>query len=150
MSVTYRTTIQQTGNNTGIPVPDHVLDELGAGRRPRVVADVDGYVISATVGSMGGRALLAFSKAHREASGFAGGRDVTVSIRMDEDPEQLEIPADLADALAIAPDAKAFFDGLAASYRKNFVTQITSAKQPATRERRIATTIQKLQAGQQR
>ena len=150
MSVTYRTTIQQTGNNTGIPVPDHVLDELGAGRRPRVVADVDGYVMAASVGSMGGRALLSFSKHHREASGFAGGREVTVVIRLADGPEHLEIPADLAEALAASPDAQAFFDDLAPSYRKNFVTQITSAKQSATRERRIASTIEKLEAGQKR
>ena len=65
MSVTHSTTIQQTGNNTGIPVPDDVLDELGAGRRPRVVADIDGYLTAASVGSMGGRALLAFSKAQK-------------------------------------------------------------------------------------
>lgn len=150
MSVTYSTTIWQTGNNTGIPVPDHVLDELGAGRRPRVVADIDGYVMSASVGSMGGQALLAFSKARREASGFARGREVTVTIRLDDGPEHLEIPGDLAEALAGSPNARTFFDSLASSYRKNFVTQITSAKQAETRERRIATTIQKLEAGEKR
>lgn len=149
MPVTYRTTIQQTGNNTGIPVPDHVLDELGAGRRPRVSADVDGYPISASVGSMGGRALLSFSKAHRDASGLAGGDSVTVTIRLD-DGDELEIPGDLAEALAASLAAKAFFDSLASSYRRNFVTQITSAKQAATRERRVATTLQKLEARQKR
>lgn len=150
MSVTYTTTIQQHGNNTGIPVPDEVLEELGAGRRPRVTADIDGYALSATVGSMGGRALLAFSKAHREASGLAGGQDVTVHIRVEKAPAPLDIPADLAAALAASPAAQTFFDGLAPSHRKNFVTQVTSAKQAATRERRIVTTIQKLEAGQKR
>lgn len=43
-----------------------------------------------------------------------------------------------------------FFDGLASSYRRNYNDQITSAKQSATHERRNATTIQKLRAGQQR
>ncbi len=150
MSVIYTTTIQQIGNHAGIPVPDDVLEELGAGRRPRVVADIDGYVMRASVGSMGGHALLAFSRARREASGFAGGRAVTVQIRLDDDPEVVELPDDLAEALAASPGARAFFDGLAASYRKNFVAQVTSAKQAATRDRPIATTIQKLQAGEKR
>lgn len=150
MATTYRTTIEQVGNNTGVPVPDEVLEELDAGRRPRVVADIDGYVLAATVGSMGGRTLLAFSKAHREASGFTGGRDVTVAIRVDDAPEVLEIPDDLGAALAASPDAQAFFDSLAASYRRNFVTQVTSAKQAATRQRRVAATIEKLEAGEKR
>ncbi len=150
MSVTYRTTVQQSGNNTGIPIPDHVLDELGAGRRPRVRAEIDGYVLVASVGSMGGQAMLSFSKAHREASGFDGGRDVTVRIQVDDGDDDLEIPGDLDEALGASPDARAFFDSLASSYRKNFVTQITSAKQSETRERRIATTIEKLEAGQKR
>ena len=150
MSVTYRTTIHQTGNNTGVPVPDEVLEELGAGRRPRVVADIDGYVLTASVGSMGGHALLAFSKAHREASGIVGGQEVTVTIRVDDAPEQLDIPTDLAEALAASPRAEASFTELAPSQRKNFVTQVTSAKQASTRQRRIATTIAKLEAGQKR
>ena len=74
MSVTYRTMIQQTGNNTGIPVPDEVLDDLGAGRRPRVVADVDGYVMSASVGSMGGLCWRSARRTERPPGSQANGK----------------------------------------------------------------------------
>ncbi len=150
MSVTYRTAIAQTGNNTGIPVPDAVLDELGAGRRPKVVADIDGYVFSTTVGSMGGTAMLSFSKAHREASGYDGGREVSVTIALDHDPGSIVVPDDLAGALAASPEARAFFDSLAPSYQRNFVDRIEEAKQAPTRRRRIAATIEKLEVGQKR
>ena len=42
-SVTFDTTVIATGNNTGIVVPDEMIERLGAGRRPAVVVNVNGY-----------------------------------------------------------------------------------------------------------
>jgi hypothetical protein len=42
-SVTFETTVTATGNNTGIAVPNDLIEQLGAGRRPWVVVDVNGY-----------------------------------------------------------------------------------------------------------
>ena len=42
-SVTFDTTVTATGNNTGIVVPDEVIEQLGAGRRSAVVVNVNGY-----------------------------------------------------------------------------------------------------------
>jgi hypothetical protein len=42
-SETYTTTIKGMGNNAGIPVPPEVLDRLGAGKRPSLLVDVNGY-----------------------------------------------------------------------------------------------------------
>lgn len=150
MSVTFTTLIEQFGNNTGIPIPESAVDELGAGRRPAVIADIDGYEVRASLGSMGGRVMLSFSAAHRKASGFEGGREVTVTLALDEEPRAIDVPDDLAAALADAPKAKAFFDGLSQSYQRNFVTQIEAAKAPETRARRVASTVEKLIAGQKR
>ncbi len=99
---------------------------------------------------MGSQVMLSFSAAHRKASGFAGGRDVTVSLTLDDAPREVDIPGDLDTAFASAPDARSFFDGLASSYQRNFVAQIEAAKTAETRDRRIATTIEKLAAGQKR
>lgn len=150
MAVTFETTIEQFGNNTGIPIPEDALEALGGGRRPAVVADVDGYVVRASLGSMGGRVLLSFSAAHRAASGFAGGRDVTVTLELDDEPHTAEVPADLIEALAGEPEARAFFDTLAPGYQRNFVSQIEAARAPETRARRIAATVDKLRARQKR
>ena len=151
MSVTYQTTVAQTGaKTTGIPVPDDVLEQLGGGRRPAVVVDVNGYRYTTTVGTMGGQALLPLSAAHRTASGLEGGDDVTVTVTIDDRPKTVELPTDLQTALDAAPRAQAFFDGLAPSARKNIVTQVTSAKTTDTRARRIAGYIEKLSAGKAR
>ncbi|MDX1690844.1 MAG: YdeI/OmpD-associated family protein [Acidimicrobiia bacterium] len=149
-TVTFSTSIEQFGTNTGIPIPDDALDALGAGRRPAVVADIDGYRVRATLGSMGGRAMLSFSAAHRAASGFDGGRDVTVTLAVDTEPNTPEIPPDLASELSAHPDARAFFEALAPSYQRNFVERIEDAKTAETRARRVAATLQKLQAGEKR
>jgi hypothetical protein len=150
MGVTYRTTIAQDGRNTGIPVPDEVVEQLGPGRRAPVVVDVAGYVYRTTLGSMGGRAILSFSAAHRDASGLGGGDEVEVTLEVDTAPRTVEVPADLQAALDAAPAARTAFDALSPSARKAFVTQVEGAEQPETRARRVAATVDKLLAGRTR
>jgi hypothetical protein len=38
----FTTTIQGSGNKTGIEVPEHVVEGLRAGRRPPVVVTING------------------------------------------------------------------------------------------------------------
>lgn len=48
-SVTFQTTVAVTGNNTGIVVPERVIEQLAAGKRPPVLATVNGYEYRNTV-----------------------------------------------------------------------------------------------------
>lgn len=60
----------------------------------------------------------------------------------DSDPiDALEVPDDLAAALALDPAADAFFRDAAPSYRRNVLRWIAKAKRPPTREKRIVTTV---------
>ena len=59
----------------------------------------------------------------------------------------LELPRELALALARRPKAQAFFDQLAPSYRRQFIGWIATAKQEATRERRVKEAITLLAQG---
>ena len=54
----------------------------------------------------------------------------------------LEVPQDLRAALDAQPDAAAFFDAAAPSYRRNVLRWIHSAKRPATHAARIAKTLE--------
>jgi antitoxin component of MazEF toxin-antitoxin module len=150
--VTFSTTIEQTGKTTtGIRLPDHVLADLDAGQRPRVVVVLDGdFTYRTTVGSHDGAAFLSVSSAIREAAGVAGGDEVTVEVTVDTAPREVEVPADLAAALAEHPAAAAWFGQLTDSQRGVFVTSVTSAKQPETRQRRVVKAIEALQAQQKR
>ena len=139
----FDTTLSQTGNNTGIEVPPEVIDELGAGKRPAVVVDVNGYVYASTVGVMGGRFLIPFSSDKRAASGLSGGDAITVTLTLDTTPRTVEVPDDLAAALAAA-SVRASFDALSPSARKAHVTSVESAKAADTRARRITVVVDKL------
>ena len=68
----YRTTIVQTGNNTGIEVPQNVIDALGGGKRAPVKVTLNGYTYRNTIGSMGARSMISLSAEHRGNAG--GGR----------------------------------------------------------------------------
>lgn len=61
-----------------------------------------------------------------------------------------KLPPDLAAALKKHPKAKATYDAFPPSKRRDYVEWITSAKQAATRERRLATAIEWLAAGKSR
>ena len=47
------------------------------------------------------------------------------------------MPADLAAALAADPQAKAVFDGMAFTHRKEYARWVAGAKRDETRERRV-------------
>lgn len=144
--VRYSTTMHLVGRNTGIPVPDEVLEALGGGRRPAVDVTVNGYRYRTTVGSMGGRALIPFSSEHRTASGIAGGNALDVELALDTAPRDTPVPDDLAAALEEAGLTEAFAR-LAPSHRKAHVTAVEGAKAAETRQRRIAAAVEKVRAG---
>jgi len=56
--------------------------------------------------------------------------------------DALAVPDDLRDALALDPAASGFFGGSAPSYRRNVLRWIFQAKTPATRKKRIMTTVE--------
>jgi len=142
--ITYQAKIWQMGNNTGIPVPEEVLEALGSGKRPlvRVTVNQD-YTYRSAVAVMGGKYLISFSSAHREASGLQGGDEVEITLELDLEPRTVEIPADLKEALSAANVLEAF-ENSAPSTKKEYVRQVNEAKKQETRERRIVKIVEKL------
>ncbi|WP_295779835.1 YdeI/OmpD-associated family protein [uncultured Microbacterium sp.] len=136
----FETTLSQTGNNTGIEVPADVVEQLGGGKRPAVVVDVNGYSYPSTIGVMGGRFLIPFSSDKRAATGLSGGDAITVELTLDTAPRTVEVPDDLAAALAAAGVREAF-DALSPSARKAHVTKVASAKAAETRTRRVEAVV---------
>lgn len=58
----------------------------------------------------------------------------------------VEVPTVLAELLAANPEAKAYFDGLAPSCRREYVGYVTEAKKPETQARRAARTLEMILA----
>lgn len=130
---------------TGIEVPPSAIAELGSSKKPAVKVNVSGYEYRSTVAVMGGKFMIPFSSAHRDASGIQAGDSIEVTLALDEEPRTVEVPADLTAALKQAGLTDAF-DGLAYSKRKEFVRQIVEAKAQDTRERRVAKIVALLSA----
>ncbi|WP_375385115.1 YdeI/OmpD-associated family protein [uncultured Microbacterium sp.] len=140
----FETALHAMGNNTGIEVSAEQIDALGGGKRPAVKVVVNGFAYASTVGVMGGKFLIPFSSDKRAATGLKGGDPITVDLEIDDAPRTVEVPDDLATALAEA-SLSSVFDALAPSHRKAHVTSVESAKAADTRARRVAAVITKLQ-----
>ncbi|UOZ11191.1 YdeI/OmpD-associated family protein [Amycolatopsis sp. WQ 127309] len=144
----FRTTVLLGGKTaTGLPVPGDVVEALGAGKKPAVTVTLGGHSYRTTVASRGGQFLVPLSAENREQAGVAAGDDVDVEIVLDTAPRELEIPDDLAAALAADPEARKRFESLSYSRKQGFVLPIGQAKTEETRQRRIAKVVTDLRAG---
>ena len=149
-SVTFETTVTATGNNTGIIVPDTLVADLGAGKRPPVLVDVNGYQYRSTVGVMGGKHMISISAAVRKDTGLHGGDPVRVTLTVADSPRQVDVPDDLAAALAADQTAAAFFATLSNSMQRFHIDNVAAAKTAETRQRRIEKAIALFRDGKQR
>lgn len=132
---------------TGIVVPPEVVAALGSGKRPPVVVTINGYSYRSTVAPYTGVFMLPVAAEVRAGAGIVAGERITVSVELDDAPREVEVPDDLAAALRKATEARAFFDSLSYSHRKEYVRWIEEAKKPETRATRVAKAVEMLTAG---
>ncbi|WP_092554186.1 YdeI/OmpD-associated family protein [Actinoplanes derwentensis] len=147
----FRGELQKTGGTTtGFQIPDDLVAGLGGGGRPKVVVEVGDFEFRSSIAKMGGAYWLGVSAERRTAGGLEGGQVYELRITLDEVPRTIEVPEDLAVALAAEPGAKAFWDTVSPSNQRWHADQLTSAKTPETRSRRLAKSLDLLRAGKAR
>lgn len=140
-----------TGKNTaGFEVPEDVVESLGGGGHPKVTVTVNGYTFRTSIARMGGRYLLGFSGERRTEAGVSPGSVMDVEIELDTAERVLDVPEELAAALAADAKAKEFWETLSYSKQQWHTLQVTSAKTDATRDRRIEKSIGMLREGKAR
>jgi hypothetical protein len=149
-SVTFETTVAASGNNTGIEVPGDLIEQLAAGKRPPVLVNLNGYEYRNTVAVMGGRHMISISAAVRNATGLKGGDPIRVTLTVAGTAREVNVPPDLAAALAADERAGAFFGKLSNSMQRYHVDNINAAKSADTRQRRIDKAIALFLDGKQR
>jgi uncharacterized protein YdeI (YjbR/CyaY-like superfamily) len=91
--------------------------------------------------------MVSLSAENRERAGVGGGDAVRVGIELDTAPREIEVPPDLAEALAADEQAAAFFRGLSFSRQRWYVDPIGQAKKPETRQRRVEKAVAMLREG---
>ena len=127
-----------------------MIEGLGAGRKPPVRVTIGGHTFRTTVAPRGDRYLVGINAQNREGTGVSAGDEVDVDIELDTEPRKMEVPGDLAHALAAHPDARRFLDDLTHSQKRWYIEPIEQAKRPETRERRIEKAVAMLREGRRR
>ena len=141
----FKATLELAGKTaTGIEVPPEVVEALGASKRPPVRVTINGYTYRNTIAVMGGKYMVGVSAEHRAGAGVGGGDAVDVDIELDDEPRTVEIPPELAKALAKDKTAKAAFDALSYSNQRRHANGIAGAKTDETRQRRLEKTLAEL------
>jgi hypothetical protein len=149
-SVRLRAELQPRGPAAALVLTDDQVAALGAGKTPPVRVTINGVTVAARVGRMGGENLLGFSKKLRSDLGVEIGQRVDALIEVDAGPRTVEVPAALAKAFAKDKAAKAAFDALAPSHRKEFARWVEEAKRAETQQTRVEQTVQMLREGRTR
>ena len=135
------------GGGSLVPVPKHVAAKLGLKGFPKIQAVIAGTPYRGSLIPMGdGTFCLGVLKSIQEAAGVGFGDTVMVELGLDTAPRTVEVPADLAKALARDKKAAAAWEALSFTNKKEHALGLTGAKQPETRERRLEQTLEFLRS----
>ena len=125
-------------------VPFDVEKAFGS-KKPRVKALIEGIEYRGTLVRMGTEChLLLILKSIREQAGKTFGDEVKVTVEADAEKRVVAVPAELKRVFQSETKAKAIFDKLSYTHQREYVNWINEAKKEATRQNRIAKTIEML------
>jgi len=131
-----------------LKVPFSVERTWGARARLSVRGTVNGFDFRSSIFPTGdGTHLLMVNKALQAGANAARGDLVVVVMEPDSVPRTVTVPRDLKAALRKDPGARAAFERLPLSHRREYVDWIVEAKQAETRDRRIEKAVSMLRQG---
>ena len=132
------------GGGAFVEVPFDVEKAFGS-KKPRVKALIEGIEYRGTLVRMGTEChLLLILKSIREQAGKTFGDEVKVTVEADAEKRVVAVPAELKRVFQSETKAKAIFDKLSYTHQREYVNWINEAKKEATRQNRIAKTIEML------
>jgi hypothetical protein len=134
------------GERPTVELPFDGKERFGKARAP-VRGTVNGTDFRTTVAVYGGVYLIGFNKELRERAGIAIGDEVGVTLELDDEPRTVELPPALKDALDRDAQAKAAYEGLTYTHRREYAEWIAEAKRDETRERRVGKAVEMLRDG---
>ncbi|HEX8148168.1 MAG TPA: YdeI/OmpD-associated family protein [Pyrinomonadaceae bacterium] len=139
---------KEGGDVCSINIPFDVEKTFGARGRVPVRGTLNGAPFRSSVFRMGGDChFMVVNRKLREASGVSGGETVPVVLERDTETRTVAPPADFARALEGSKEARAVWDKLSYTHRREHVEHIEEAKKPETRRRRIEKSVALLAAG---
>jgi hypothetical protein len=141
-------TLQARGPAAAVLLDDDQVAAIGEGKkRFPVRATINGYSWRTTVTPMRGENLLGLNKEVRTGAGVEAGDTVEVLIELDTEPREVDVPEALTAALATDSTARAAFDAMSFTHRKEYARWIEEAKREETRAKRVAQALELLREG---
>jgi bacteriocin resistance YdeI/OmpD-like protein/uncharacterized protein DUF1905 len=139
-------TLADSGRGGGrwVEVPFDPKSVFGQSRAP-VKGTVNGTPLRSRLAVYGGRTYLGLRSEVRAAAGLDVGDRVEVVLELDDEPREVTIPPEL-DA-ALTDDARAAFDALAFTHRREYAEWVGEAKRAETRSRRAQRAVEMLREG---
>ncbi|HOB04786.1 MAG TPA: YdeI/OmpD-associated family protein [Propionibacteriaceae bacterium] len=145
-----RRTLEPVGPAGAFMLTDAEVAEVGEGAKAfPVTVTVNGHVLQLRLARMGGVNCIGLRREIRTEAGVELGSDYDVVIAKDESVRTVDVPDDLAAALASAGLTERFA-ALAHTHRKEYVVWVTEAKREQTRIDRIAKAVTMVEMGQKR
>ena len=95
----------------------------------------------------GGVDYVGLNRKVRKGASVNPGDRISVELERDTEPREVDVPPELAQALVGDAAAKAAFDRLSYTHRKEYARWTSEAKREETRERRLAKAVEMLRAG---
>ncbi|RSK51020.1 YdeI/OmpD-associated family protein [Hymenobacter rigui] len=131
-----------------VVVPPLVLAALGGKATRRVTGTLNGYPVRLGLLPLtGGGRYIMVNKDLCHTIGIQLGQRVSVALAPDPEPDRVEVPEELAEALEAWPEAGARFEQLSGSMRRAVAQHISTGKQPETRARRAVEITERLARG---
>lgn len=144
----FKAVIQNAGGGGAfVDIPFDVEKAFGA-KKPRVKAMIEGVPYRGLLTRMGGpNHILIILKGIREQIGKTFGDEIKVSVEADVEERVITVPADLKRAFKAEKEAKAAFEKLSYTHKREYVMWIEEAKKEETRQKRIAKAMDMLKQG---
>ena len=144
----FTVTLERVGKTaTMFRVPFDLETAFGK-RRPPVLVTIRGHTWRTTPGVYDGVGHVVVNRSAKAATGVDAPERVQVTMELDEKPRTVQVPRDLAAALADDATAKAAFAALSFTHKREYVEWVEEAKRPETRSRRIAGTVDRVKTGE--
>jgi hypothetical protein len=121
--------------------------ELYGEARPPVRGTVNGVAFRSRLMVYGGVTWLGLRNELRREADLADGDSVSVEIERDDAPREVEVPDELAAALASDSVAAGAYESLSFTHRREYAEWIAGAKKEETRTRRVAKALEMLHDG---
>jgi antitoxin component of MazEF toxin-antitoxin module len=131
------------GGGHAVVVPKEVAVAF-PGKRPQVLAHVNGVEYRSRLMVYGGQSYLGLRKDLLRQLQVAAGDQVQVELVEDLQERVVVEPPELTEALAQNPAAQAAYQKLPFTHRTEYARWIDEGKKPETRADRVAKTIKRL------